>query len=326
MRYLLLAIVTVLCVSALPAQVNFRLNFNVDKQPVWGPTGYDHVEYYYLPDIETYYNVPQHMFIYRERGRWVSRSRLPYRYRNFDFYNSYKVVVNDPRPYRNHRMYRDRYATYRGRHDQDLIRDSRDSRYYVNKDHPEHDNWMRRQRQDNGDGRGRDEGSRYNDERDAQDEQSNYDNSYDRGRNDGDRRDGSGSVSGTGALNGSVGVDIASQPIWGPTGYDRAVYYYIPDINVYYSLAEHQYIYWEGSEWNHAASLPSSYRGFDPYHSYKVVINEDRPYLNNESHRDKYRTFKGMRDQPVIRDSHDRKYFVNKDHPEHDNWLKDQRR
>jgi hypothetical protein len=26
----------------------------------------------------------------------------------------------------------------------------------------------------------------------------------------------------------------------------------------------------------------------------------------------------------VIRDSHDPRYFVNKDHPEHDNWVKRQ--
>jgi hypothetical protein len=71
--------------------------------------------------------------------------------------------------------------------------------------------------------------------------------------------------------------------------------------------------------------LPSSYSGYDPYHSYKVVVNEDKPYQNNDSHKAKFGTFKGVKDQPVIRDSKDPKYFVNKDHPQHDNWVKEQK-
>jgi len=130
---------------------------------------------------------------------------------------------------------------------------------------------------------------------------------------------------GTGTMNGSVGVNIGDQPIWGPTGYDRADYYYIPDIDCYYSVSEHQYIYRDGANWTHAASLPSSYSSYDPYHSYKVVVNEDKPYQNNDRHRTKYSAFKGTKDQPVIRDSHDPKYFVNKDHPEHDRWVNEQR-
>jgi hypothetical protein len=129
---------------------------------------------------------------------------------------------------------------------------------------------------------------------------------------------------GPGSMYGSVGVNISDQPIWGPTGYDRADYYYIPDIDSYYSVSERQYIYRDGANWRHAASLPPSYSNHDPYHSYKVVINEDKPYQNNVSHQAKYGTFKGVKDQPVIRDSRDPKYFVNKDHPEHNNWVKTQ--
>jgi hypothetical protein len=128
-----------------------------------------------------------------------------------------------------------------------------------------------------------------------------------------------------GTMDGSVGVNIGDQPVWGPTGYDRADYYYIPDVDSYYSVSEHQYIYRDGSEWTHGASLPSSYSGYDPYHSYKVVVNEDKPYQNNDSHKAKFGTFKGVKDQPVIRDSKDPKYFVNKDHPQHDNWVKEQK-
>jgi hypothetical protein len=154
MRHLLVLIVAVFLSSTALAQISINLGFNVERQPVWGPTGYDHVEYYYLPDIEVYYNVPQHMFFYNERGRWISRSSLPPRYRGYDLYNSYKVVVNEPTPYRNHNMYREKYSSYKGHHDQQPIRDSRDSKYFVNKNHPEHNNWVKQQKHDNGNGKG----------------------------------------------------------------------------------------------------------------------------------------------------------------------------
>jgi hypothetical protein len=157
MRYVLALIVAVFLSSTVDAQLRINLNFNVDRQPVWGPTGNDHVEYYYLPDIEAYYYVPQHKFFYQERGRWISRSSLPSRYRDFDLYNAHKVVVNERTPYRNHAMYRDKYASFKGQHDQQPIRDSRDSKYYVNPNHPEHNNWVKQQRQ--GKGKGKDRGN-----------------------------------------------------------------------------------------------------------------------------------------------------------------------
>jgi len=130
---------------------------------------------------------------------------------------------------------------------------------------------------------------------------------------------------GTGTMDGGIGVNIGDQPAWGPTGYDHADYYYIPDIDSYYSVSEHQYIYRDGSSWVHGKALPASYSKYDPYHSYKVVMNEEKPYQKNDTHQTKYGSFKGVKDQPVIRDSHDPKYFVNKDHPEHDKWVNDQK-
>jgi hypothetical protein len=131
----------------------------VDRQPVWGPTGYDHVEFYYLPDIDVYYNVPQQKYFYNERGRWISRSYLPSRYRDFNLYNSYKVVINEPRPYRNNKTHREQYASFKGRHDQQPIRDSRDTKYYVNPHHPEHNNWVKQQKQNKGNGQDKGRGN-----------------------------------------------------------------------------------------------------------------------------------------------------------------------
>jgi hypothetical protein len=161
MRYLLVLAAAVIVAGTATAQIRLSLNFNLDRQPAWGPTGYDHAEYYYLPDLEVYYNVPQQRFYYNERGRWISGSSLPSRYRGHDLYNSYKVVVNEPTPYRNHETYKTKYFSFKGRRDQQPIRDSRDSKYFVNRNHPEHNNWVKQQKGDNG--RGKEKGNNIHD-------------------------------------------------------------------------------------------------------------------------------------------------------------------
>lgn len=152
MRHLFVLTVSLFLVSILNAQISVNLNYNLDKQPAWGPTGYDYVEYYYMPDIETYYNVPQQRYYYYESGRWIYSSNLPSRFKSYNIYNSYKVVVNKPKPWQNHKVYREQYVIYKDRHDQHPILDSRDSKYFVNKNHPEHSNWVKQQKHDNGEG------------------------------------------------------------------------------------------------------------------------------------------------------------------------------
>jgi hypothetical protein len=108
------------------AQVNVSVNVNVDNQPNWGPSGYDNVNYYYMPDIETYYYVPKHQFIYLNGGNWVFATSLPPRCSSYNLYRGYKVVINDPRPYVHHDNYKVRYARYCGYYDhQPVLRDYR---------------------------------------------------------------------------------------------------------------------------------------------------------------------------------------------------------
>jgi hypothetical protein len=108
------------------AQVSVNVQFNVGSQPNWGPTGYDNVNYYYMPDIDVYYYVPEHHFIYFFGGRWVVTASLPQRCHDYDLYRGYKVVINEPRPYRNHGYYRSRYAHYRNYYGhQTVLRDHR---------------------------------------------------------------------------------------------------------------------------------------------------------------------------------------------------------
>ena len=123
------------------AQVRVGVNINIGSQPAWGPVGYDYVQYYYMPDIDVYYYVPTHRYVYLDRGRWIFAASLPVRYRNFDLYSSYKVVINEPKAYLHHNIhvvnYR-QYKSYKGK--QVIIRNSNDAKYnVVNKNYKKQD-------------------------------------------------------------------------------------------------------------------------------------------------------------------------------------------
>ncbi|MEY3679050.1 MAG: hypothetical protein RI924_1191, partial [Bacteroidota bacterium] len=113
-----------------------------------------------------------------------------------------------------------------------------------------------------------------------------------------------------------VQVNIGLQPLWGPVGYDRADYYYLPDVEAYYHVARGQFIYMNNGRWIFSSSLPKRYAGYNLYNGYKVVINGHTPYLQFKNHRSKYAKFRGWSGkQKVIKFSNDPKYYVVKGHP-----------
>lgn len=129
------------------ANAQLSISINIGSQPAWGPTGYDYVQYYYLPDINAYYNVSAAQYIYLNRGRWVFAKALPRQYASFDIYNSYKVVVNRADPYRNNAADVRAYSKYKGVHNQTVIRDAHEQKYYVNKGNKYHNQWQKQQKQ-----------------------------------------------------------------------------------------------------------------------------------------------------------------------------------
>lgn len=141
--------------SELKAQVKVNVNVNVGTQPAWGPDGYYHVEYYYLPDIDAYYYVPKRQFIYFESNRWVFAAALPARCASYDLYRGYKIIINEPKPYIHHDFYHVKYAKYRGRYGyQRPLREARPMKVDYN-DGPGHGNG---QGQGNGPGHGNGQG------------------------------------------------------------------------------------------------------------------------------------------------------------------------
>ncbi len=104
----------------LNAQVSVQIN--IGSPPMWGPVGYQEARYYYIPDVEAYYDIHTSMFIYYSGGIWMHRSYLPGRYRNYDLYSGYKVVLTNyhgDRPYSNYSHHKHQYAKgYKGSYQQ----------------------------------------------------------------------------------------------------------------------------------------------------------------------------------------------------------------
>jgi hypothetical protein len=109
-----LALLLALGTNIYTAQAQVHVSINVGAQPLWGPVGYDYVQYYYMPDIEAYYSVPQRQYIYLDGPRWVFAPALPARYKSYDLYRGYKVVINEPKPYLKHNSYKVKYKKYKG--------------------------------------------------------------------------------------------------------------------------------------------------------------------------------------------------------------------
>jgi hypothetical protein len=119
MKTLKLVTLGVMLFIAGTVQAQITLSINLGSPPQWGPAGYSEARYYYLPDVEAYYDVQSSMFIYYGIGGWVRRNSLPARYKNYDLYSGYKVVMTDYRgntPYSQFNEHRRKYA--RGYHDQ----------------------------------------------------------------------------------------------------------------------------------------------------------------------------------------------------------------
>ena len=90
-KYFFLYSILLLINTSLEAQVNINVSL-----PTWGPVVTTE-EYYYLPDIDSYYDIRQSQFIYLNNGVWIRSRALPRRYRNYNLNTGYVVVLNDYR-------------------------------------------------------------------------------------------------------------------------------------------------------------------------------------------------------------------------------------
>jgi len=86
----------------------------VYDNPQWAPPYYTGVRYYYFPDIETYYDLSNRVFVYLDNGQWIYSQSLPVIYAGFDLNNCFSVMVNVNtfQPWMHHQFYVSNYPRY----------------------------------------------------------------------------------------------------------------------------------------------------------------------------------------------------------------------
>jgi hypothetical protein len=140
-----IALISAIALSSLfyysaSAQVRVHLSLNLNPRPVYVPArvvvqdqpaeytesvSYDGDEdYYYLPEVDAYYSIPEQCYYYNNGGSWVSAAYLPGAYHDFDWRSSRRFEVRAHRPFMHNDYYRTRYngIAFNGRWDRGYSR------------------------------------------------------------------------------------------------------------------------------------------------------------------------------------------------------------
>ena len=124
-----IALISAIAISSLlynTASAQIRLNFGIrfSPRPVYvpervvvqqpveyaEPANYDGDEdYYYLPDVDAYYSVPEQCYYYNDGDQWISAAYLPGAYRDYDWRSARRYEVRAPRPFMHNDYYRTRF-------------------------------------------------------------------------------------------------------------------------------------------------------------------------------------------------------------------------
>ncbi len=148
MKNLKFTLVAFIILFTLQVNAQFSINLSLGSRAQY-PNHYrnnDITSYYYLPEIEAYYDVNSALFIYNGPRGWVRSTNLPEYCSNYDINRGYKVALNyrgnspyanfnyDRQKYyrNNNRNYKEEY--YRGRRDRrnDYVEASKRNRYNNN--------------------------------------------------------------------------------------------------------------------------------------------------------------------------------------------------
>ncbi|MBC6991604.1 hypothetical protein [Hymenobacter sp. BT491] len=98
---------------AAPAQAQVSINI---QTPGWGPPVRSNAQYYYIPEIDAYYDLYDRSYVFFDGVNWLRSYQLPVAYQGYDPYQFHPVVIDyigaQPWGYiRDHRLrYRSGYA------------------------------------------------------------------------------------------------------------------------------------------------------------------------------------------------------------------------
>lgn len=149
-----IALISAIALSSLlfnsaKAQIRVHLGIHFASRPVYvpervvvaqpapdeysEPSNYDGDEdYYYLPEVDAYYSIPEQCYYYNDGGSWVSAAYLPGAYRNYDWRVARRFEVHAHRPFMHNDYYRTRYngVAFNGHWDRGYSRGYADNSRY----------------------------------------------------------------------------------------------------------------------------------------------------------------------------------------------------
>jgi hypothetical protein len=105
----------------LAGMLSAQVSVTIGTPPPWGPAEASGIRFYYIPDIQTYYDVNTGEYVYFSGGVWVHTRELPPAYRHYDLYGGYKVPLRDYHGERPWEGYKEHHKSYprgynRGQH------------------------------------------------------------------------------------------------------------------------------------------------------------------------------------------------------------------
>ncbi|MCF6132207.1 hypothetical protein [Flavobacterium wongokense] len=100
--------------NAQAEKVNHTYGPAQTKPPVWAPKAPTTVRYYYLPDIQTYYDASSQRYIYNNNGTWTRTAALPAYYRGYDLRNGNTVYLSDYKGNTPYVLFNEHKVKYKG--------------------------------------------------------------------------------------------------------------------------------------------------------------------------------------------------------------------
>jgi hypothetical protein len=114
---------------------------------------------------------------------------------------------------------------------------------------------------------------------------------------------------------------VAATPVY--TEYTPADdYYYLPEVDAYYSVAERCYYYNDGDDWVSAAYLPGEFRNYNWRNARYYEVRARRPYLNADIYRERYR---GNAYNWSRNERYDNRSYANRDDRRYNNFRVERR-
>jgi hypothetical protein len=95
-----------------------------------------------------------------------------------------------------------------------------------------------------------------------------------------------------------IHLNLGTRPVYAPAPqpgvvddqpvYNDDDYYYLPDVEAYYSVGANCYYYQDGDRWISAAYLPGRYHDFDWRSARRYEIHANRPFMHHDVYRGKF--------------------------------------